>query len=380
MRRQRLIAAVLGLVFLASCGGHEPAEQAAPADIPSLPRDVALPTPVPAVPAFRAHFQAPVDPALLVRLGGIKGVRVVAPVRMTEVRVGSPRGPRLVRIAALDALEYRSVAPAATREAGFVWKALLAGEAVVSFDAARKLGLESGGELRLPGYGPISVGAVADTAVPDFADVVVDLAVGQSIGVGPARQVVIGAALGSDPTALRTRLRQVPGIALRALVPTVPAGAEPEPMGTAEGDLIGSMRYRILKSGFIEPDPAWVTANIGVGTVPILGEVICHRLVFPQLGAALAEVEDDGLAHLIVRKQYGGCYVPRFIARDPARALSMHAFGLALDINVAQNLYGTRGNMDPRIVAIFERWGFEWGGRWSPPDPMHFELTRLVEP
>jgi hypothetical protein len=57
----------------------------------------------------------------------------------------------------------------------------------------------------------------------------------------------------------------------------------------------------------------------------------------------------------------------------------MHAFGLAVDLNVSTNLFGTRGDMDPRVVEIFEKWGFLWGGRWSQPDPMHFELTRLVE-
>jgi hypothetical protein len=36
--------------------------------------------------------------------------------------------------------------------------------------------------------------------------------------------------------------------------------------------------------------------------------------------------------------------------------------------------------MDERVVAIFEKWGFAWGGYWSTPDPMHFELARLIQP
>ena len=68
-----------------------------------------------------------------------------------------------------------------------------------------------------------------------------------------------------------------------------------------------------------------------------------------------------------------------FIDRDPPRALSMHAFGLAVDLNVTSNQLGTEGDMDPRVVEIFERWGFAWGGRWSRPDPMHFELARLIQ-
>jgi hypothetical protein len=29
--------------------------------------------------------------------------------------------------------------------------------------------------------------------------------------------------------------------------------------------------------------------------------------------------------------------------------------------------------MDPRIVRIFQKWGFLWGGRFLTPDGMHFE-------
>jgi hypothetical protein len=139
------------------------------------------------------------------------------------------------------------------------------------------------------------------------------------------------------------------------------------------------MGFRILKTGFIEPDPAWVAANIARGTVPILGTVTCHRILFPQLGAALHEIESRRLAHLINVRDYGGCYVPRFVDRNPTKPLSMHAFGLAVDLNVSENYLGTRGHMNPRIVSIFERWGFAWGGYWGRPDPMHFELARLVE-
>jgi hypothetical protein len=71
--------------------------------------------------------------------------------------------------------------------------------------------------------------------------------------------------------------------------------------------------------------------------------------------------------------------VPRFVDRNSRKPLSMHAFGLAIDLNVSENHLGTRGNMDPRIVEIFAKWGFVWGGYWGRPDPMHFELARLIE-
>ena len=48
---------------------------------------------------------------------------------------------------------------------------------------------------------------------------------------------------------------------------------------------------------------------------------------------------------------------------------------IAIDLNVATNAMGTTGDMDPRLVALFEGYGFTWGGRWSGKnqDPMHFQ-------
>ena len=41
---------------------------------------------------------------------------------------------------------------------------------------------------------------------------------------------------------------------------------------------------------------------------------------------------------------------------------------------------GTQGDMHPQVVEIFKEWGFAWGGDWSYPDPMHFEMARVVRP
>jgi hypothetical protein len=97
-----------------------------------------------------------------------------------------------------------------------------------------------------------------------------------------------------------------------------------------------------------------------------------------QLRAALREVVASGLAGEIHPGEYGGCYVPRFIARDPSKGLSFHTWGTAIDLNVAGNQRGTVGLIDRRIVGIFARWGFNWGGTWHYTDPMHFEMARIV--
>lgn len=147
------------------------------------------------------------------------------------------------------------------------------------------------------------------------------------------------------------------------------------------GDLaaaVGTFSYRWFADGTLAPDPAWVRANIRTESVPILGDVTCHRVMLPQLRGALSEVVARGLASKVNSAEYGGCYVPRFIGRDPKKGLSLHSWGIAVDLNVPGNLRGVPGEIDRTVVAIFKRWGFAWGGDWSWTDPMHFEMNRLV--
>jgi hypothetical protein len=59
---------------------------------------------------------------------------------------------------------------------------------------------------------------------------------------------------------------------------------------------------------------------------------------------------------------------------------SMHQFGIAIDINAAENTDLGSGNpgtmaLHPEIIAIFAAHNWCWGGDWSEPsrDPMHFQ-------
>jgi hypothetical protein len=66
------------------------------------------------------------------------------------------------------------------------------------------------------------------------------------------------------------------------------------------------------------------------------------------------------------------------IAGDPGPSIAHHAWGSAIDLNASANPQGLPPHQDRRLVSIFERWGFTWGGRWLVPDGMHFELLRLL--
>jgi hypothetical protein len=150
--------------------------------------------------------------------------------------------------------------------------------------------------------------------------------------------------------------------------------------GGSVADAVGTFSYRWFADGTVQPDPRWVASYIRTETVPILGSVTGNRVMLPQLRGALDEVIARGLADQIHPSEYGGCYVPRFIAHDPSKGLSLHTWGIAVDLNVPGNQRGTTGEMNRDVVAIFKKWGFAWGGDWHYTDPMHFELARIVRP
>lgn len=139
----------------------------------------------------------------------------------------------------------------------------------------------------------------------------------------------------------------------------------------------GEFAGRPQPDGSLQVEDEWRKENIVSARIPLLGRAACHRALFPQLRSALAAIAAEGLGYAINREQFGGCYSPRFIGRDPSGKLSHHAWGIAVDVNVAENAPGTRPDQDERIVRIFEDHGFTWGGRWLVPDGMHFEWVRF---
>jgi hypothetical protein len=132
--------------------------------------------------------------------------------------------------------------------------------------------------------------------------------------------------------------------------------------------------------GFLDVDPEWRRANVRTARVPLLGHVTCHRSLFPQLRRALARVASSNLSFAVDPADFGGCYSARFINRDPTGRLSHHSWGIAVDVNVAENAYGTKADQDLRLVRIMEQAGFTWGGRWVVPDGMHFEWSEFPGP
>jgi peptidoglycan L-alanyl-D-glutamate endopeptidase CwlK len=86
-------------------------------------------------------------------------------------------------------------------------------------------------------------------------------------------------------------------------------------------------------------------------------------------------------------KKYVNKLAGTFYWRDVAgtERLSPHSFGIAIDINTQYADYWQwdapnpnqefhyKNRIPPEIIAIFEKHGFIWGGKWYHYDTMHFE-------
>ena len=126
--------------------------------------------------------------------------------------------------------------------------------------------------------------------------------------------------------------------------------------------------------GSLEVDPAWIRTHLVTTRVPLLGQVTCHRGILPQLRGAMRELRDAGAVDAI--RSFHGCFVPRFISRDPTALLSHHSWGIAFDVNLVGNYYGVEPHQPPVLVRTLRRWGFIWGGSFVVPDGNHFEYRR----
>jgi hypothetical protein len=320
--------------------------------------------------------------ATVKRIKALREVAEVEPIGLGQVTIEN----RALTVAAVDAATYRRFTPRASAHSQEVWDRLAGGELAVRKALGTRLQDDDGN---------IALGSGADAPVVHIGAyapqvTTIDMVVNTE-WVDDLEGMVFGNGLlvsteGFDPSTIRKQVELIAGrqASVQRLDIAARLGLDPSAVQTAFltggsiASVVGTFNYTVLGGGRIAPDPAWVSANITSDSVPILGTVTCHWALLPQLRAALQEVVDRGLASEIHPDEYAGCYYPRFIAGSTT--LSNHSFGLALDLNVPGNQRGTVGEMNREVVAIFEKWGFAWGGYWGYTDPMHFELAQIVEP
>jgi D-alanyl-D-alanine carboxypeptidase len=365
-------------------------------------RAVVAPTPVPATrPAAPETFLAWVPRGLpeglaarVRRLPPIGRLTVVAEDNVWLARSWSAAGelvdhpPTPYRIpldvAAVDPRSFAPFLPPADRG---ILTSVEQGDGVLGATSASVRGLGPGAILDLGPGGHVRIAAVLPDELVGAAELLVSEELGRRIGVMRARYLLVQPKDGVRLTS--SSLRR----AIRPLVPRalgvfgrVQVRAPGETPYFRAGDAVlppvllkaifGEFAARPLARprGSIDVDPAWRRTHLVTTRVPVLGRVTCHRAIVPQLQSAMRELRSAGLSRLI--ETFHGCFVPRFISRDPTALLSHHSWGIAFDTNLVGNYYGDPPHQDPRLVATLERWGFLWGGDFVVPDGNHFEYRR----
>lgn len=107
------------------------------------------------------------------------------------------------------------------------------------------------------------------------------------------------------------------------------------------------------------------------GAIP--KRLYCNKDIVPALKQAFKNINDRGLANQV--KTFDGCFNIRSVRGRTSQ--SLHSWGIAIDINAAWNGLGKKPTMSPELVKCFTDAGFDWGGIWSRPDGMHFQIAKL---
>jgi len=115
------------------------------------------------------------------------------------------------------------------------------------------------------------------------------------------------------------------------------------------------------------PELPWINAASG-GKVT---KIYMNKEMVPAFTRALEHVLERGLAGEL--KTYDGCFYIRKVRGG--KGMSAHSYGLALDINAAENGLGLEPKLTPALVACFTDAGFDWGGNFTRKDGMHFSFA-----
>jgi hypothetical protein len=114
-----------------------------------------------------------------------------------------------------------------------------------------------------------------------------------------------------------------------------------------------------------------VPASIEIGVIP--KRIYCNRdLVFPLQDAFVNLIQRGFVNEL---KTWDGCFNIR--KKRGLSSMSLHSWGLAVDVNAFENGLGKEPKLSPGFVKCFTDAGFTWGGVWKRKDGMHFQLAKI---
>jgi hypothetical protein len=390
-------AAVAVLVLCAACSGDarsadpKPSSSAEPgapgtSAAPTIEESHSVPPPGPRQPGILAPADILIVGANALDPATVAAVEKLDHVTAMQFSLAEPIiENEALTVAAVDPGAYRSFTPPKYANFQDAWDRVAGGELALKERLKGKLTTDENDYLRLGGATDApSVHIGAYVQQQPLIDAVVNPTWVETLGMTADNALLVRTG-SRAPSEVAKKLEKLFGdsasvtlVDKATRIGLQPGATQIAVVTGTVADAVGVYRYTVLGGGHIAPDQAWVRTHITTEVVPILGSVTCNKVVFPQLKAALQDIHEQGLDDKIHPEQFAGCYYPRFIAGTST--LSNHAFGLALDINAVENQRGTVGLIDRGVVAVFEKWGFTWGGDWRYTDPMHFELNSIRTP
>jgi len=115
-------------------------------------------------------------------------------------------------------------------------------------------------------------------------------------------------------------------------------------------------------------------------------KIYCNKIIVTDLFKVFEELGKLKLISEI--RSYDGCFNPRYIrGMEAKKILSNHAYGTALDFNAVdnplgksrlQNIEEKRNPWSGDFIAVWEKYNFLNGYRFSRGDGMHFEYINIT--
>jgi len=135
----------------------------------------------------------------------------------------------------------------------------------------------------------------------------------------------------------------------------------------------------ILYTRYDDPrDPGWQNKWIHTWHVQKLHpwfpvkEIKVHKHFWPLLDAAFFELERKGLHREI--KTFDACL--QIIHLPDSPVLSVHSWGVAIDMNAADNPRGSLGGWSKDFLDVMAKNGIFCGQTWrGVTEPMHFSMV-----
>jgi hypothetical protein len=262
------------------------------------------------------------------------------------------------------------------------------GQIVLSATSAGMRGAKEGDIIEFRGQSgtvSLTIGLVAPDDSIGGTEIVMGLPEANRLGAGLDSSVVIW---GESNRAALLQAIAARGMSTNPKIRVEHSWDPPSPdetLGLAQTKkLLGEFDFdlaHLTSSGWTAMSPQWRAKYLPGGRVsyPTGIRALCNTVVRADLRAALTEVVNSGLGggiDAVNTNSAGGCgtgSVRLSRVNQAFFAVSRHSWGQPIDMNTVSNCEGCVPRFDCRIVRIFRKHGYAWGGNFLVPDGMHFE-------